>query len=76
MNGQTPGKDGFPGKYRPLTVERSLYNMSSDPGETTDVAAQNPEVVKRLEALAESMREDLGDDLNKRPAKGARAPGT
>lgn len=76
MNGQTPGKDGFPGKYRPLTVERSLYNMSSDPGETTDVAAQNPEVVKRLEALAESMREDLGDDLNERPAKGARAPGT
>ena len=76
MNGQTPGKDGFPGRYRPLTVERSLYNLSSDPSETTDVADQNPDVVQRLETLAERMRADLGDDLTKRSATGARAPGS
>lgn len=38
-----------------------LVNLSKDIGETTDVAAQNPEVVQRLLGLAETMREDLGD---------------
>ena len=76
MNGQTPGKDGYPGKYLPLRVERSLYNLSADPSETTDVSAQNPDVVRRLEALTETMRSDLGDDLTKRPATGSRPPGS
>jgi arylsulfatase A-like enzyme len=75
MQGQTPGKDGFPGKYRPLTVQRSLYNLASDPGETQEVSANYPEVVQRLESLAENARADLGDDLTKRPATGARPPG-
>jgi len=38
-----------------------LINLEVDPGETTDVSSQHPEVVKRLLALAEGMREDLGD---------------
>ena len=38
-----------------------LVDLQNDPGETTNVAAQNPEVVKRLLGLAESMRDDLGD---------------
>ena len=75
MHGQEPGKDGFPGKYRPLSVEHSLYNLSTDPGETKDVASEHPEVVKQLEALAEKCRADLGDDLTKRVATGARPPG-
>ena len=38
-----------------------LVDLQSDLGETTNVAGQNPEVVQRLLALAEGMREDLGD---------------
>ena len=38
-----------------------LVNLKNDLGETTDVSAQNPQVVKRLLELAEAMREDLGD---------------
>ncbi len=38
-----------------------LIDLASDIGETTNVADQNPQVVERLLALAESMREDLGD---------------
>ena len=38
-----------------------LVDLGNDIGETTNVAAQNPEVVKRLLALAEAMRKDLGD---------------
>jgi arylsulfatase len=75
MHGQAPGKDGYPGKYRPLPVEPSLYNLSSDPGETRDVSADHPEMVKRLEMLAENIRMDLGDDLTKRVPTGARPPG-
>lgn len=38
-----------------------LVNLDSDIGETTNVAMEHPQVVARLMALAESMREDLGD---------------
>lgn len=38
-----------------------LVDLEKDIGETTNVAAKHPEVVKKLLALAESMREDLGD---------------
>jgi len=49
-----------------------LYDLESDIGETTNLAAKYPDVVKRLLALAEKAREDLGDvgqpGLNQRPA--------
>ena len=38
-----------------------LVDLSKDIGETTNVANQHPEVVKRLLALGEAMREDLRD---------------
>lgn len=38
-----------------------LVDLNNDLGETTDVAEAHPDVVERLLALAESMREDLGD---------------
>jgi arylsulfatase A-like enzyme/lysophospholipase L1-like esterase len=38
---------------RPTT---ELYNLATDPNETTDVAAQNPDVVKRLSAIAREQR--------------------
>ncbi len=38
-----------------------LVDLNRDIGETTDVSDQHPDVVKRLLALAETMREDLGD---------------
>jgi arylsulfatase A-like enzyme len=38
-----------------------LVDLGKDPGESTNVAKQHPEVVKRLLGLAEHMRKDLGD---------------
>ena len=38
-----------------------LVDLHNDLGETTNVADQNPRVVERLLALAEQMRDDLGD---------------
>jgi arylsulfatase A len=39
-----------------------LYNLDADLGEETNVAASNPDVVKRLLALAESAKADLGTE--------------
>ena len=38
-----------------------LYDLTSDPGETTDVAADHPHQVAQLEGLAAGYRERLGD---------------
>ena len=38
-----------------------LYDLKADIGETTDIAAEHSDVVKRLLTLAERAREDLGD---------------
>ena len=72
---QPVGGDGRPGKYAQLKIGLALYDLETDIGETTDVAAQHPEVVAQLEALAERAREDLGDAVTKRAGKGVREPG-
>jgi hypothetical protein len=38
----------------------ALFNLERDITETKDVAAQHPEIVKRLEVFAEKCREELG----------------
>ena len=53
----------------------ALYDLAADRNETTDVAAQHPDVVERLTALAERARADLGDALTARPGTGRREPG-
>lgn len=49
-----------------------LYNLDADIGEQTDVAAQHPDVVKRLQALATAMAAELGDG---KPGPGVRPAG-
>lgn len=61
--------------YKVMNLPLSLYDLENDPGETKDVSAQHPAEVKRLEALAEKMRADLGDTLTGKKATGARPPG-
>ena len=67
--------DGRPGKYVRKEIELSLFDLQKDPGETTNVATDNPAVVKKLQEYAERAREDLGDSLTKRTGKNVRAPG-
>jgi arylsulfatase A len=76
MQGQQPGRDGKPGQYRQVRLaEPQLYDLESDPGETTDLAAREPEIVRRFMAYVEQAREDLGDALTKRQGKNLRQPG-
>ena len=44
-----------------------LYNLEEEIGEKTDLADKHPEIVEKLEQLAEKMRADIGD--------GGRGPG-
>ncbi len=76
MQGRRPGTGGIPGKYdNSVKTGLELYDLVEDIGETTDVSARHPEVMARLMALADEMRNDLGDRLSKVPATGARAAG-
>ena len=47
--------------WRDNGAVRELYNLRDDRAETRDVAAEQPDTVAVLEALAEAMREDIGD---------------
>ena len=58
--------DGLPGPYARPTVPSALYDLENDIGETTDVSADHPAVVARLDALAEGARATLGDRLTGR----------
>ncbi len=76
-NGLTkpPGNDGKAAGYTTQKIGMSLYNLVDDPGEKIDVAAKHPDVVRRLTALAEKARDELGDSLTKRTGRGERKPG-
>jgi arylsulfatase A len=75
LAGRPGGTGGTPAKYETGRIGRALFDLEQDPGETTDVLADHPDVVTRIEALADRMRQDLGDAATKQPATGARAPG-
>ena len=70
-----PGHDGAPGKTANENLPASLFDLDADPGETTDVSAQHPEIVARLTALAEKCREDLGDAATGQTGRNVRFPG-
>ncbi|MBM3877342.1 MAG: sulfatase [Verrucomicrobia bacterium] len=57
-------------------LELSLFNLTTDPGETKNLAVQQPEVVAQLTKLAVPMRADLGDSLTGVKGTGRRAAGT
>ncbi|MDE0892765.1 MAG: sulfatase-like hydrolase/transferase, partial [Planctomycetota bacterium] len=76
MVGQTPGSGGTPGQYDyNAKTGLVLYNLEDDISESKDVAAEHPEVVARLTALADDMRARLGDKLTEVKGAENRAPG-
>ncbi|OWK44473.1 sulfatase [Fimbriiglobus ruber] len=76
LKGREPGKDGKPGAYQQVKiVEPELYNLKADMGETKNVAAAHPDVLKKMLAYAEQAREDMGDALTRRKGKNSREPG-
>lgn len=50
------------GSWKLHLAKGELYQLDDDIGEARDVAAAHPDQVKRLRALADAMRADLGVD--------------
>ncbi|HZK79695.1 MAG TPA: sulfatase [Humisphaera sp.] len=68
---EATGRKPAPAKVKGPFVP-TLYNLATDIGETTDVAAGHPDVVKRLFDFAAKMDGDLG---LKKKGPGVRPPG-
>jgi arylsulfatase A-like enzyme len=76
LEGREPGNNGIPAKYNyQMQQPLALYDLSNDPAESTDVSAEQPEVLKELLKLAEKARGELGDRLTKRDGTENRLPG-
>ena len=76
LGDQPKATGGIPARYHQVKLEHpQLFDLASDIGEQTDVAAAHPDVVARLMKFAESMRADLGDSLTGTPPTRARGPG-
>jgi len=75
LGGRPGGKGGRPALYNQARTGKELFDLENDIGETRNVAVENPEVVQRLEILAETARRDLGDKLTGVNGAGLRAPG-
>jgi arylsulfatase len=74
--GVEPGEDGFPGPYAKGVLDKIvLYNLKNDISETTDVSAENPEIVEQLIKIGEQARKELGDRLTKVKGEEVREPG-
>ena len=73
MAGRPGGIGGIPTRYSQAKIGLALFDMEKDIGETTDVKAKHPDIVKQLQALGEKMRNELGD--NGRSGTGLRPPG-
>jgi arylsulfatase len=76
LNGRVGTDDGLPIDYEQNQMGLELYDLQNDISETQDVAAQNPAIVKSLEALAEKARASMGDALTNRTGSEVRPVGT
>lgn len=68
------GNGGIRGAVRKEKVDLALFDLKADPGEKLDRSKQRPEIVRRLQKLAEQARRDLGDDLTDRKGANRRPP--
>ena len=75
LAGRPGGTGGQPAKYEQGKIGPALFNLENDIGEQHDVSARHPEIVKRLMALADEMRRDIGDSAKKMKGQNRRPPG-
>lgn len=68
--------NGIPVKYHMLNLEKAeLFDLASDPNETTDVSEINPEILVKLNQFVVEARADMGDALTESEGTGLRKAG-
>jgi len=65
-------KGGFGGGHED---QKELYNLRDDVGESVNLYESNPEIVARLETIAEAARVEFGDSLREREGRACRPIG-
>lgn len=75
LAGNPGGSGGQPVPYQQAKIGLSLFDLTADVGETTDVSDAHPDVVSDLLAAAERAREELGDRSTGRVGNAVRPPG-
>jgi arylsulfatase A len=75
LAGRPGGTGGLPAEYEQAKIGPALFDLENDIGEQHDVSARYPAVVERLMALADEMRQDLGDSAKKMTGQNRRPPG-
>ncbi len=73
LSGRPGGTGGMPVPYDQAKIELALFDLNADIAETTDVKDQHPEILAKMQKMADVMREDLGDGQKK--GNGQRQPG-
>ena len=64
LNGRVGRGDGVPIKYEYVDLKQNeLYNLKTDPSESTNIIQDFPDIVKQIEHLANKKRQEIGDDL-------------
>ena len=75
LAGRQGGTGGQPAKYEQGKIGPALFDLENDIGEQHDLSARHPAVVERLSALADEMRQDMGDSAQKMTGQNRRPPG-
>ena len=75
LGGRPGGRGGLPVAYEQAHLDLALFDLDRDPGESTNVADQHPDVVAEITVWADRMRADLGDSATKQKGTGVREPG-
>ena len=75
LAGRSGGTGGKSVSYERAEIGVALFDLENDVGERHNVAAEHPEVVKRLMRLIERMRKDIGDSAKGMKGKNRRPPG-
>ncbi len=70
------GVDGKPGPANGnFQFMDGLHDLRRNPGERYNMQDYYPEIVEKLQKIAQEAREDLGDDLTGNSGKNRRKPG-
>ena len=59
-----------------IISEKELFNLKIDPMEINNIIGDHPEIVRKLSAMGENARKDLGDNLTDAKGSGVRNVGT